>query len=157
ASPSSTPAPENLAPSPIATPAILPRDREIALALSAAPQHIASHAGVYVLDASGVVRAKEGNNGFACFVERDFDPRALYPVCYDPEGTRSLLPVAKRKAELLRQPKSKAEVEAAIAEGFSSGRFRPPARISVAYMLSKEARFPTPDGRIIASTPHIRL
>lgn len=138
-------------------PAILSRDREIALALSAAPPHIARDTSIYVLDASGVVRTKEGTNGFACFVERDYDPRALYPVCYDPEGVRSLLPVAVRKTELVRQHKSKAEVEAGIAEGFRSGRFRPPARISVAYMLSKEGRFPTPGGRIIGSTPHVRF
>jgi hypothetical protein len=138
-------------------PAALSRDREIALALSAAPPHIARDASIYVIDAGGVVRAKEGTNSFACFVERDYNPRALYPVCYDPEGVRSLLPVAIRKTELLRQHKSRVEVEADIAEGFRSGRFRPPARISVAYMLSKEGRFSTPGGRIIGSTPHVRF
>lgn len=133
------------------------REREIALALSAAPPHIARNASIYVLDATRVIRIKEGTNGFACFVERDYDPRALYPVCYDPEGMRSLLPVAIRKTELLRQHRSKMEVEADIAEGFRSGRFRPPARISIAYMLSKEGRFPTAEGRITGSTPHVRF
>jgi hypothetical protein len=142
---------------PVPAPASVSRDNEIKLALSAAPPYIANQATVYVLDAPGVIRAKEGNNGFACFVERDYDPRALYPTCYDPEGMRSLLPIAIRKTDLLRQHKSKAEIEADIAAGFRIGRFRPPARISIAYMLSSEGAFPLPDGRMAGSTPHIRI
>lgn len=140
-----------------AAPTILSRDRETALALSAAPPYIANDASVYVLDAAGVIRSREGSNGFACFVERDYDPRVLYPVCYDPEGTRSLLPVSIRKSELLQQHKSKGEVEVDIAEGFHTGRFRPPAQISVAYALSKDGRSLTTDGRIVGATPHVRF
>jgi hypothetical protein len=62
-----------------------------------------------------------------------------------------------RKAELLRQHRSKAEVEADIAEGFRSGRFRPPPRISVAYALAKKGSSPTADGGIIGSTPQVRV
>jgi hypothetical protein len=153
----SAPRDDDVASSSHGMPVLLPRDREIALALSAAPQYIASHAAVYVLDAAGVERTKQGTNGFACFVERDYDPRALYPACYDPEGVSSVLPVSIRKAELLRERKSKAEVEAGIAEGFRTGRFRAPAKISVAYLLSKGGRFPTADGRIIGSIPHVRI
>jgi hypothetical protein len=136
---------------------LLPRDREITLALSAAPPYIASHAAVYVLDVAGAVRTEQGTNGFACFVERDYDPLVLIPACYDAEGARTVLPVELRKAELLRQHKSRPEVEAAIAQGFSTGQFQPPARISVAYLLSKEGRFATADGRIIGSMPHVRI
>jgi hypothetical protein len=138
-------------------PDILPLDRELALALSAAPPHIASAASVYVLDSTGVIRAKEGSNGFACFVERDYDPRVLAPVCYDPEGVRTVLPVELRKAQLLRQHKSKAKVQADLAQGFSTGQFQPPARISVAYVLSRNGRFPTSAGGIVGGTPHVRF
>jgi hypothetical protein len=136
---------------------MLPRDHELAFALSAAPPHIARAASVYVLDSTGVIRAKEGSNGFACFVERDYDPRVLSPVCYDPEGVRTVLAVELRKAELLRQHKSKPEVEADLAQGFSTGQFQPPARISVAYVLSRDGRFPTSDGGIVGGTPHVRF
>jgi hypothetical protein len=138
-------------------PEMLPPDRELALALSAAPPDIASAASVYVLDSTGVIRAKEESNGFACFVERDYDPRVLSPVCYDPEGVRTVLPVELRKAELLRQHKSKPKVEADLAQGFSTGQFQPPARISVAYVLSRNGRFPTSDGGVVGGTPHVRF
>ncbi len=138
-------------------PEMLPRDRELALALSTAPSYIARDASVYVLDSTGAIRAKEGTNGFACFVERDFDPRVLSPVCYDPEGVRTVLPVELRKAQLLRQHKSKPEVEADLALGFGNGQFQPPARISVAYVLSRNGRFPTAAGGIVGGTPHVRF
>jgi hypothetical protein len=150
-------APRDVDDAAISSPPLLPRDQEMALALSTAPPYIASQAAVYVLDVAGVVRARQGTNGFACFVERDYDPRVLSPVCYDPEGVRTVLPVELRKAELLRQHKSKPEVEAAIAQGFGTGQFQPPARISVAYVLSRNGRFPTSDGGIVGGTPHVRV
>ncbi len=133
------------------------RDAEISIARSAAPASIASRASIYVLGASGVDKVSEGTNGFACFVERDFDARARYPVCYDPEGVHSILPVQIRKAELLQAHKSKSEVEGELAEGFRIGRFRPPARLSVAYALSPEGFYIASDKRLVHSAPHVRV
>ena len=138
-------------------PAILSRDREITLALSAAPPHIASHASIYVLDAAGVIRTTEGTNGLHVLSSvttirglciRSVTIQKEYDLCYR---------WRYGKIELAWQHKSQAEVEADIAEGFRSGRLRSPTRISVAYMLSKEGRFPAPSGPIMGSTPHVRF
>jgi hypothetical protein len=133
------------------------RDVEISIARSAAPADIATRASIYVLGVSGVDKVSQGTNGFACFVERDYDARARYPVCYDPEGVHSILPVQILKAELLQAHKSKSEVEAGLAEDFRIGRFRPPARISVAYALSPEGTYVTSDKLVVRSAPHVRI
>lgn len=59
-------------------PEIMSEDREMAMALSAAPEHLRAEAGVYVLRESGFVRARDSRNGFTCIVNRDH-PRALKP------------------------------------------------------------------------------
>ena len=52
-------------------PQLLPREKEIALALSAAPEHLRKGAGVYVLERSGFVKVRDSANGFTCIVNRD--------------------------------------------------------------------------------------
>ena len=133
------------------------RDAEISAARGAAPAYISSQASVYVLTSSGVVKGIEGNNGFACFVERDYDPRVRMPVCYDPEGARSALPMVLRKAELLQHRKSIGDIEAELADGFRTGQYRPPTRISVAYSLSPDGYSVSSDKRVVRSAPHIRV
>jgi hypothetical protein len=70
---------------------LLPRALEIELALSAAPTHLRDDATVWVLDKSGYAIARKGGNAFACVVSRRAGD--LFPVCWDAEGTRSLLPL----------------------------------------------------------------
>ena len=49
-----------------------PRERQIALALSAAPTEVSSKAAVYVLGPKGYEKVREGTNGFSCLIERSF-------------------------------------------------------------------------------------
>jgi len=49
-------------------PELLPREKEIALALSAAPEHLRYDAGVYVLERNGFVKVRSSTNGFTCIV-----------------------------------------------------------------------------------------
>jgi len=133
---------------------LLPREREIGLALSAAPRYVAEKAAVLVLDRSGYVKVRDGTNGFTCLVERDH-PQSLYPFCYDAEGSATLLPVSLRMAELRMQGKTKAEIDRDIAEGYRSGKFRAPRRPGIAYMFSSEGRFPDPTSeRVTGWAPH---
>ena len=44
-------------------PALMPRDKEVALALSAAPEHLRANATVYVLEAHGFTKVREGAMG----------------------------------------------------------------------------------------------
>ncbi len=52
--------------------ASVPRERQIALAQSAAPAEVSSKATVYILGPRGDEKVREGTNGFSCFVGRHF-------------------------------------------------------------------------------------
>jgi hypothetical protein len=136
-------------------PKLMPSDREVALALSAAPSDISEHASVYVLERNGYVLARKGSNGFTCLVVRDY-PQDLAPVCHDPEGTRTVVPRLLREAELRAQGKSEQQIREEINEGLRTGKFRVPQRVGVAYMLSSEAMGFVPElGRAIPVRPHV--
>jgi len=113
---------------------LLPRALEIELALSAAPTHLRDGATVWILDKSGYAIAKKGGNPFACVVSRRAGD--LFPVCWDAEGTRSLLPLDVDDAQLRLSGKSGVEIEAIVTERFKSGQYHPPSRAGIAYMLS---------------------
>jgi hypothetical protein len=134
-------------------PELMSRDREIALAMSAAPASVADKATVYVLETSGYVNAREGTNGFTCLVLRD-TPRELAPVCHDPEGSRTVVPRLLAEARLRAEGKSSDEVRREINEGLRTGSYRLPQRVGMAYMLSTENRGVI-DGRIIKPPPHV--
>src|SRR5262249_50861382 len=76
----------------------------------------------------------QGTNAFTCLVSRrDGD---LFPVCWDVEGARSLLAIDFDDAQMRLSGKSGAEIEGIIADRFKAGRYQPPARAGIAYMLS---------------------
>jgi hypothetical protein len=116
----------------------LPEEREMALALSAAPPVVAEHAAVYVLDNRGYVKVRDGSNGYTCLVSRSDHVLDLTPVCHDASGTERMLPIALLREELRAAGRSDAEIKQTIAEGFLSGRFRAPRAGGISYMLSTE-------------------
>jgi hypothetical protein len=126
----------------------------MALALSAAPPAVAQRAAVYVFERGGFVKARDGDNGFTCLVERA-GRASLFPICYDAEGSATILPVSLRSAELMAQGQKDAEIQREIAEGFRSGIFRAPSRAGVAYMLSRDGRFEDASGRVTGWDPHV--
>jgi hypothetical protein len=121
--------------------ASVPRDRQIQLALSAAPAELASKATVYILGPKGYEKAREGSNGLSCIVERTFDgtvQRSVAPMCYDAEGSRTLLLVLLFTEEMRAQHKSEEQIKADIDTGYKEGRFKAPSKPGVCYMLSSE-------------------
>jgi hypothetical protein len=121
--------------------ASVPRDRQIQLALSAAPPELASKATVYVLGPKGYEKAREGSNGVSCIVERTFEgseQRSVAPMCYDAEGSRTLLVVLLYTEEMRAQHKSEEQIKADIEAGYKDGRFKAPSKPGVCYMLSSE-------------------
>lgn len=120
-------------------PELLPVAEETRLALDAAPAHLRAGAGVYVLRERGFVRVRESSNGFTCLVNRDH-PRALKPTCWDAEGTRTIVPRVLYEGELLMRGVSPSAIAREVADGFRTGRFAPPTRPGVAYMLSSGIR-----------------
>jgi hypothetical protein len=123
---------------------LLPPEQEIELALRAGPVHLRDGATVYVFGAKGYEKVRTGANGFNCMVNRDGiqnGDTAVHPTCWDPEGSRTILPVMLRVGELLAQRKSAAEIKRDIDEGFARGQFRSPAKTGIAYMLAGDVKF----------------
>lgn len=132
-------------------PALIPPAQEIELALKAGPVHIRAAATVYTFGKLGYEKARAGTNGFNCMVNRDgiqSGDTAVHPTCWDPEGSRTILPVMLRVGELLAQQKSAAEIKRDIDEGFDQGRFHSPAKTGIAYMLAGDVKFDPKTGRL---------
>jgi hypothetical protein len=126
---------------------------EMALALSALPESMRATATVHVLGPKGYKKAREGTSGINCLVERS-RPDTQEPICWDREGSESIMPVAYDKAEWRAGGLKDDEVERRVAEGFASGRFRTPRRGGVAYMLSTE-NYVFNGQRVIKYHPHV--
>jgi hypothetical protein len=137
---------------PQALPELLPREKEIELALSAAPEHLRPGAAVYVLERNGFVKVRESTNGFTCIVNRDH-PLNQKPVCFYSEGTATILPKILRVGELLMQGSPMSQIDKEIEEGFRSGQYISPRRVGVAYMLSGDIRNYNPRTEKVESFP----
>ncbi|MGA6984388.1 MAG: hypothetical protein WBZ11_22740 [Candidatus Sulfotelmatobacter sp.] len=133
--------------------ASMPRDQQITLAESAAPAEVSGKATVYVLGPKGYEKAREGTNGFSCFVGRHFVKPAettpaettpaettIEPQCFDAEGSRTLLLVYMHGEELRTNGKSEAEIKADIANGYKEGRYQHPSKPGFLYMMSSQNR-----------------
>jgi hypothetical protein len=129
----------------------LPRDLEIRLALNALPKDLRDGATVLVLDSAGYVEARHGTNPFTCIVSRRGGN--FYPVCFDQEGAHTILPAFADDAVLRLKGATDEDVDRQLAQGFAQGRYRPPARPGVAYMLSP-ATYMMENGKLARSFPH---
>ena len=99
---------------------LMPRDAEIALARSAAPESISRDATVMVLGRRSYETAVKGKNGFVCVVERawtsPFDspeywnPKNRSPICYNPPAARTILPITYMRTKLVLEGLSKEQI-----------------------------------------------
>lgn len=126
---------------------------EMTLALSALPETLREGAGVYVLGPKGYKRVRESTTGINCLVERS-RPDTQEPICWDREGTETIMPVAYAEAEWRAAGMKADEVERRVADGFAKGRFRAPRRGGVAYMVSSE-NYVFNGERVIKYHPHV--
>ena len=129
-----------------------PRERQIELALSAAPTEVSGKATVYILGAKGYEKVREGTNGFSCLIERSFKETiqvSAAPACFDAEGSRTLAQTILRREELRAEGKPEAEIKDDIAQGFKGGRFKVPGP-GFLYMMSNEtiSMIPTPSSGV---------
>jgi len=143
----------------------LPRDLEVELALSALPPHLRAEATIFALDpAKGYVVERQSSNGFTCFVERTDYVRAQYrddllvPICFDPEGTRTIEPVSFDVARIRAEGKLSAqELKDLIVKRFKDGVYQSPACPGISYMIAPVMRlYMGPDSKDIATMnmPH---
>jgi hypothetical protein len=140
----------------------LPREQEIELALSAAPEHLRSDATVYVFGKKGYERIRSGKNGFTCMVNRDGNQTGdndLKPTCWDAEGSATIVPVMLRVGELMALGKTAKEIADDIRAGFDAGRFISPRKSGIAYMLRGDLQY-DPKTKEISKTsfpPHYMI
>ena len=131
---------------------MLPRELEMRLAVDALPPHLREGAGIWILTETGYVKAKDAANAFTCIVSRRGGN--FYPVCFDQEGTQTILPAYMDDATMRLQGESPESIERHIADGFASGKYRPPARPGIAYMLSP-ATYLLKNGKLTRTVAHI--
>lgn len=128
---------------------MMPRDAEIVLARSAAPESISHDATVLVLGRHGYETAAEGKNGFVYVVERGWmspadapefwNPKLRGPICFNPPAARSVLPITYKRTEMVLAGKTKAEIIAGNKAAFESGELPVLEPGAMSYMMSKDA------------------
>ena len=139
------------------------RSADLALALSAAPHSISDHATVLTLGKNGYERARAGDNGFTCLVERSWvsdvadsefwNVRIRQPACYNPAAARSVLPTYLERTRWVLSGASIGEIDRRTRAEVASGRIRPPEQGAMVFMMSKQGYL----GDVLARHPHPHL
>jgi hypothetical protein len=132
----------------------LSREEKIKLAESAAPAEISGRATVYVLERTGYIRAREGTNGFTCFVDRQA-PANLEPTCFDAEGSATTFLTRLFVEDQRAKGKSEVAINAALVEDYRTGRFKAPGKPGIVYMMSDQGFLLAPSGHLVAIPPHL--
>jgi hypothetical protein len=130
----------------------LPRDERIKLAESAAPPEISSKATVYILDRTGYVKVRDGENGFSCFVDRQ-TPLNLEPTCFDAEGSATTLPTRIFTEECRVKGKPEEQISAEIEAGYKSGKFLAPRKSGIVYMMSDSGMLYIAEKNVLVHIP----
>jgi hypothetical protein len=138
----------------IRVPALMDRQKEITLALSACPPSVASKAAVYVLEESAYAKVRDGQNGFTAIVQHSL-PTSQEPQCMDAEGARTFLPRMLKVAELRAEGKSPEDIKRFATDASAKGAFPAPTRPGVIYMLSTENLVPDDKGIVGPFPPHV--
>lgn len=133
------------------------RDQEIALVVSAAPEHLRAGVGVWVFGEAGYEQVRPSSNGFDCLVQFGRPPsEMLSPICYDREGAETLMQRDLLSARLRVEGRSDEEITQAIRDGYANGSLLAPRKPGVAYMMSTEFSRKTASGeREAFFPPHI--
>ena len=121
-----------------AKPVPLPDSIEIALAMSAAPAELSSNATVYAVRDGKVLTLRAGTNGSSCMVARDSHAGSLYPICYNPEGTRTVLERELMQVRLRTLGVAEDSIDRAVVAAYKSGELEIPKDVALAYMMSPQ-------------------
>ncbi len=108
---------------------------ETALALSALPSHLRTHASVYALGPEGFTKTVDSDGPFTCIVERNH-PKSVIPQCVDAAGVDVILPAIMHKTKLAMQGMDPADIRADFSARVDRGEFKAPSSLGVNYMMS---------------------
>jgi len=137
--------------------ALLPREREIALARSAAPPSVSADARVLVLTDSGFVEGAPGTNDVTCLVNRTW-LNSLEPECFDAEAAATVMLAEIYRTEQYHRGRPTEDVTREVNERLGDGRLRLPRRPALVYMMSSGQQLIADDGRAVGSwRPHLML
>jgi hypothetical protein len=132
---------------------LMPRDSEIALAKTAAPENISSRASIKVLTSTGYQLVHTGDNGFVCLVMRGwaaptytpaqfrgfvYDATIRGPICFSPAAVKNVLPYYELRTTLGIAGRTPAQIADAVQAAYASGRLPVRDGVSFAYMFSHE-------------------
>ena len=142
----------------------MPAALETNFALSAAPPHLREGATVYLLDPSrGYVLSRQGTNSISCIVVRSdwqfptkgFRDDIFWAVCYDSEGSKTLLQDYLSAAELRARGMDSAQVHEEVTKRFGTAAYLNPRRTGVAYMIAPIMRgYTSAPGPVTMNMPH---
>lgn len=136
---------------------MLPVEREIALARSAAPASISADARVLMLADTGYVTIAPGTSGVTCVVNRSWD-RSLEPHCYDPEGSATVMRIELRRELLRHLGKSEKEIASDLGEALLAGTLKLPSRPALSYMMSAGQLLYDDSGKYVGRwRPHLMI
>jgi hypothetical protein len=132
-----------------------PRELQVRIAKLAAPREITERADIYVLGKHGYELAEPGDSGFSCLIERE-KPDTMEPECYDLEGTRTTLKVRFYQEQQRATGVSEQEIQQSVKAGYESGKFKPPSKAGIVYMLSDYNYVLNPEtGKVIHFPGHL--
>lgn len=132
---------------------MMPRDAEIALARTAAPDSISGPAAIRILTPAGYTDAVTGTNGFVCMVMRGFtapsytpamildlvyDPSVRAPICFNAQAAQQVMPYYELRTRLGLQGKTPAQITAGVEVANKDGTLPQRTGVSFAYMWSAE-------------------
>jgi hypothetical protein len=120
---------------------------EIAQAREAAPSSISGDAEVLVLGPQGYFSAVKGKNGFVCMVQRAWfsglndaefwNPKERSPICFNPQGARSVLPLFLERTQWVLAGASRDEIVARTKAEVAANTFPVPEVGVITYMMAK--------------------
>lgn len=143
----------------------MPADLETDYALSSMPPYVRNGATVYLLDPEkGFYVARQGTNGFICFVARTDWPSGEFrqdfaaAISYDAEGAKAIFP-AYADVEAMRASGkfTGAQVKDSMKARFANGFYKAPAKPGLSYMLAPVMRVYTDSAKKSIATfsmPH---
>jgi len=128
---------------------LMPRDAEVTLARSAAPESISHDAEVFVLSPHGFEVAVRGRNGFVCVVSRSWfspiddpqfwNPKERGPICYNAAAARYFVPMLRKKTDLVLAGKSIAAIRQEIRADIKDGKLPSLGAGAMCFMMAKAA------------------